>query len=184
MWCIILAQSVEAAKIKKLDPEFRREILKIPGADKILLCFQCGTCTADCPISRFSDFYRPRKMAHMVQLGLKDRLLLDKNIWLCTTCYTCIDNCPQGVEIATLVRILRNLSVKYTNTMPLVYWELAENLMKTGLVYVIPQSRIRRREQRGLPPLPKTKSEEVSKILEMTELTKIIEGLQTFEKVE
>lgn len=172
------------AKNRKLDPEFRREILKIPGANKISLCFQCGTCTADCPVSRFSVFYKPRRIAHIAQLGLKDSLLLDKHIWLCTTCYTCIDNCPQGVEIATLVRILRNLSVKYMNILPLVYRELAENLVKTGLVYMIPESRIKRRMQIGLPPLPKTNPEKISKFLEITGLKKIIENSETFERVE
>ena len=62
-------------KAEEMDPKFKYEISKLPGAEKLMLCFQCGTCTADCPISRFSDFYRPRRIARMVHLGLKDRLL-------------------------------------------------------------------------------------------------------------
>jgi len=68
--------------------------------------------------------------------------------------------------------------------MPLVYKELATSLMKTGFVYMIPESRIKRREQKGLPPLPKTKPEEISKVFELTGFTKLLESVETFEKVE
>lgn len=180
-----MSQYIQIVKAEELDPKFKYEISKIRGAEKITLCFQCGTCTADCPVSRFSDFYRPKRIARIIQLGLKDKILSDRHIWLCTTCYTCIDHCPQDVEIANVVRALRNISVKYTNSMPLVYRELIENLMKTGgFVYAIPESRIKRREQTGLPPLPKTKPEEVIKIFELTGLAELVEKSQTFEGVE
>ena len=179
-----MSETVQVIKAEELKPKFKYEISKIHGAEKLMLCFQCGTCTADCPVARFSDFYRPRRIARMVQLGLKDRILSDKHLWICTTCYTCIDHCPQDVEVANVIRVLRNLSVKYTNSMPLVYKELAGNLMKSGFVYLIPESRIRRREQAGLPPLPKTKPDEIAKVFQLTGLAKILESCETFEKVE
>lgn len=178
-----MPQTAQVIKAEELDPRFKYEISKIHGAEKIMLCFQCGTCTSDCPVSRFSDFYRPRKIARMVQLGLKDRILSDRDIWLCTTCYTCIDHCPQDVDVANVVRVLRNLSVKHTNSMPLVNKELANNLMKTGFVYMIPESRRKRRAKKGLPPLPKTKPEDISKIFEITGFRKLLESAETFEKV-
>ena len=179
-----MSETVQVIKAEELKPKFKYEISKIHGAEKLMLCFQCGTCTADCPVARFSDFYRPRRIARMVQLGLKDRILSDKHLWICTTCYTCIDHCPQDVEVANVIRVLRNLSVKHTNSMPLVYKELAGNLMKSGFVYLIPESRIRRREQTGLPPLPKTKPDEIAKVFQLTGLAKILESCETFEKVE
>jgi len=177
-------QVLNIVKKEEMDPKFKYEISKIHGAEKIMLCYQCGTCTADCPVSRFSDFYRPRKIARMIQLGLKDRILSDKDLWLCTTCYTCIDHCPQNVDIAHVVRVLRNLSVKHTNSMPLVFKELANNLMKTGFVYVIPESRRARRAQMGLPPLPKTKPEEIAKLFEITGFAKLFKNVETFGRVE
>ncbi|MCD6446202.1 4Fe-4S dicluster domain-containing protein [Candidatus Bathyarchaeota archaeon] len=171
-------------KADEMNSKFKYEISKMPGAEKIMLCFQCGTCTADCPISRFSDLYQPRRIAHMIQLGLKDRLLSDEALWLCSTCFTCIDHCPQGVEIASLVRVLRNLVVKEKKVIPLVYKELATTLMKTGYVYVIPESRHKRRGAQGLPPLPKPNVEQIAKIFEVTGFTKMFENLKTFEKVE
>jgi len=170
-------------KAEELDPKFKYEMSKIHGAEKLMLCFQCGTCTADCPISRFSDFYRPRKIARMVQLGLRDRLLSDDALWLCSTCFTCVDHCPQGVEIAGIVRALRNLTVKERAVMPLVSRELASNILKGGYSYEFPESRHKRREMRGLPPLPKPNLEDLKKIFEVTRSKEILEKAKTLEKV-
>ena len=158
-------------KTTDIDPKFKYEISKISGAEKVMLCFQCGTCTADCPIARFDDFYRPRKLIRMVQLGLKDRLLSNEVIWLCSTCFTCIDHCPQDVGIASIVRALRNLTVK-EGEMPVVYKELASNVRKTGYAYMIPGLRLRNREKQGLPTLPKANLESMAKLFDITGFSK------------
>ena len=168
----------------KVNPKFKYEINKIPGAENIMLCFQCGTCTAGCPIARFSDFYKPRTIVRMVQLGLRETLLSEKDLWLCTTCYACIDRCPQEVEAASIVRALRNLVVKEKKTMPLAYREMASNLMKTGYIYLIPELRIKRREKQGLPPLSKTNPEIIAKIFDMTGLRSILENVKPLTKEE
>ena len=61
----------EPIKASELDPKFKYELLKMHGSEKILKCFQCGTCTSDCPVARYSDSYRPRTLIHMAQLGLE-----------------------------------------------------------------------------------------------------------------
>jgi len=165
-------------KITDMDPKFKYEISKIPGAEKLMLCFQCGTCTADCPIARFSDFYRPRKLIRMTQLGLKDKLLSNDVIWLCSTCFTCIDHCPQDVGIASIVRALRNLSVKERD-MPVVFKELASNILKTGYAYIIPGLRLKKREEQGLPTLPKANLESVAKLFGITGFSKTLEKERT-----
>jgi len=161
-------------EVSDIDPKFKYEISKLPGAEKVMLCFQCGTCTADCPIARFDDFYRPRKLIRMVQLGLKDRLLSNEVIWLCSTCFTCIDHCPQDVGIASIVRALRNLTVK-EGEMPVVYKELASNIRKTGYAYMIPGLRLKNREKQGLPTLPKANLESMAKLFDITGFSKPLE---------
>lgn len=161
-------------KFAEIDPKFKYEISKIPGAEKIMLCFQCGTCTADCPIARFTESYRPRKLIRMIQLGLRDRVLSDEDIWLCTTCFTCVDHCPQDVGTADVVRALRNLTVK-ERPMPRVYEDLSSAILKTGYAYKIPQLRLRRREEQGLPPLPKGDVESVDKLFKVTGFSKTME---------
>jgi heterodisulfide reductase subunit C len=155
-----------AIKTRDIDPKFKYEISKVPGAENIKLCFQCGTCTADCPIARFSDIYRPRKLMRMTQLGMKNRVLSSEALWLCAACFTCVDHCPQGVEIASVLRALRNMAVQ-EGIMPTVFGELKSNIEKTGYAYRIPELRLKRRVEKGLPPLPKTKVEDVSKLLSL-----------------
>ena len=167
------AEQKMVLKTSDMDPKFKYKISKIPGAEKIMLCFQCGTCTADCPIARFSDTYRPRKLMRMTQLGMKDRVLSSDVIWLCAACFTCIDHCPQDVEIASVLRALRNLAAK-EGTMPLVFRELASNILKTGYAFTIPQSRLKKRADKGLPPLPKANLEDVSKLFNLTDLSKTL----------
>lgn len=168
------AEQRKVLKITDMDPKFKYEVSKLPGAEKILLCFQCGTCTADCPIARYNDFYRPRKLIRMTQLGMKDRLLSNDVIWLCSTCYTCIDHCPQDVGIASIVRALRNLSVKEKN-MPAVYRELASNIEKTGYAYIIPEMRLKKREMSSLPNLPKANLKNIKKLFKVTSFSKTLE---------
>ncbi len=165
-------------KATEMDPKFKYEISKIPGAEKIMLCFQCGTCTADCPIARFSDAYRPRRILRMVQLGLKSRVLSSDVLWLCAACFTCVDRCPQDVEIAGVLRTLRNLAVK-EGFMPAVYRELATSVLETGLAYKIPASRLRKRVEAGLPPLPKADVKSINKLAEVTGFSKIIQARRT-----
>jgi heterodisulfide reductase subunit C len=155
-----------AIKSGDLDPKFKYEISKVPGAENIKLCFQCGTCTADCPIARFSDIYRPRKLMRMTQLGMKDKVLSSEALWLCAACFTCVDHCPQGVEIANVLRALRNMAVE-AGIMPDVFRELTSNIAKTGYAYRIPELRLKKRAEKGLPPLPKTDVEAVSKLFDL-----------------
>ncbi|MFQ6080885.1 MAG: 4Fe-4S dicluster domain-containing protein [Candidatus Bathyarchaeia archaeon] len=164
-------------RITDMDPKFKYVISKIPGAERIMLCFQCGTCTADCPIARFSDSYRPRKLMRMTQLGLKDRVLSSDVIWLCAACFTCVDHCPQDVEIASVLRALRNLAVK-EGYMPVVYRGLALNILKTGYAYRIPELRLRKREEQGLPALPKANLESVMKLFDITGFSKTLEKVR------
>jgi len=165
-------------KIAEMDPKFKYEISKIPGAEKIMLCFQCGTCTADCPIARFSDTYRPRQILRMTQLGLKSKVLSSDVIWLCAACFTCVDHCPQDVEIASVLRALRNLAIK-EGFVPAAYKEMASNILQTGLAYKIPELRLKRRGETGLPPLPKADLESINKLADATGFSKVIQTRRT-----
>jgi len=167
-------QGKAVIEASEMDPHFKYKIRKIPGAEKIMLCFQCGTCTADCPIARFSDSYRPRKLMRMTQLGLKNRVLSSDVIWLCAACFTCVDHCPQDVGIASIIRALRNLAVD-EGFIPIVYRNLGSNVLKTGYAYKIPESRHRKREEQGLPPLPKANLKSLAKLSDVTGFSKLFE---------
>jgi len=167
-------EAKETLKISDIDMQFKKEVQKIPGGERMMMCFQCGTCTADCPIARFSDSYRPRKILRMAQLGLKDKVLSSDQLWLCAACYTCVDHCPQDVELSSVIRALKNMAVK-EGYMPLVFKELAGAILETGLAYKIPELRLRKRQEAGLPPLPKANLESVSKLFKRTGFSELVE---------
>jgi len=160
-------------KAHEFDPHFKYEISKMHGGEKLMQCFQCGTCTSDCPIARFSDSYRPRTLIRMTLLGLKDRVLSSETLWLCAACFTCTDRCPQDVEVASVIRILRNTAVE-RGYVPLVFKELGSSILETGIAYRIPDLRLKKREQIGLPPLPKGNPEAIMKLANVTGFSKML----------
>ena len=161
-------------KASEIDPKFKYEIAKMHGGEKLMRCFQCGTCTSDCPIARFSETYRPRQIIRMAQLGLKERVLSSDTLWLCAACFTCTDRCPQDVEVASVIRVLRNLAAE-KGFIPEVFKEQGSSILETGYAYKIPELRIKKRESLGLPPLPRGNPESIRKTLREVGFLKFIE---------
>jgi heterodisulfide reductase subunit C len=156
-----MEKPIEASE---MNPKFKYEISKMHGGEKLMRCYQCGTCTSDCPIARFSDTFRPRQIIRMTQLGLKDRVLKSDTLWLCASCFTCTDRCPQDVEVASVIRVLRNLAAEQ-GCIPQVFKEQCASILESGYAYKIPELRIKKRETLGLPPLPKGNPESIRKTL-------------------
>jgi heterodisulfide reductase subunit C len=110
----------------------------------------------------------------MAQLGLRDRVLKSDTLWLCAACFTCTDRCPQDVEVASVIRVFRNLAVE-NGCIPQVFKEQAASLLESGYAYKIPELRIKKRESQCLPPLPKGNPENVRKALKGI---KFVENIQ------
>ena len=158
----------------EIDPKFKYEISKMHGGEKLMRCFQCGTCTSDCPIAEFSDTYSPRQIIRMAQLGLKDRVLKSDSLWLCAACFKCTDRCPQGVEVASVIRVLRNMAAQQGNV-PQVFKDQATSVLEDGYAYRIPELRLKKRDILGLPPLPKGNAESIRKSLRNVVIMRYVE---------
>jgi len=155
-----------------VDPKFKHKLMKALGGETFRLCYQCGTCTATCPIARFTDVYRPNKIIHLAKLGIRDLIFSDA-VWLCVNCYACTERCPQGVKVADVMRALKNISVEEGYS-PNFSKEFIANILKTGMAYSIPSSRISGRASIGLPPLPNTKIEDLKKLAEMSKILNLV----------
>jgi heterodisulfide reductase subunit C len=107
-----------------LADEMRKAGLKEIGA-----CIQCGNCTGGCPSGRRTAF-TTRAIIRKVQLGLEE-VLYDKDIWFCSTCYTCLERCPRKVPVTDAIIQLRNLAVQKGNMHP-SHVSLSHQLFKTG----------------------------------------------------
>jgi len=74
-------------------------------------CFQCQKCSAGCPVA-FAMDYKPNQVIQMISLGMKDRLLASRTIWICASCYTCSTRCPNEIDIAGVMDWLRRTALK------------------------------------------------------------------------
>ncbi len=97
---------------RDLDPAFKFEIANVPGNELVKHCFTCGACVAACPVSNTCSGYDPRKIIHMIILGLKKRVLSSENIWYCSHCGSCRFSCPQGVHLSKLMDTLQTIAVR------------------------------------------------------------------------
>ena len=87
------------------DLEFARTLSEaVPGS--LSSCYQCGTCTAICPMN-----VPVRSIMRAAQVGIRELAITD-GLWLCATCKECEVACPRGVEITGVIHSLRGLSYK------------------------------------------------------------------------
>ncbi len=147
----------------ELDPNFKYEVAAEPGGQHISRCFACGTCTAGCPVREIDDKYNPRKIIRMVLLGMRDKVLKSDFIWLCSTCYTCFDRCPQGVQLTAIMTALKNIAAREGYIHP-SFKEQARLVGEFGRLYEIEDFDNKKREKLGLPPVKKT-FDDVTKIV-------------------
>ncbi len=168
------ASSLRRKKPLKVDPDFKNKILDSPGGETLRYCFQCGTCTASCPVIRAAgDTYMVRKLLKMAKLGLKEELLNSEVLWYCAVCHSCEERCPQGVKVAEVLGTLRNLAAEEGN-LPKGLKALASNIVKFGLSMEMSEDQEMWREVMGLPPLSKPNLKHVRRIIEETGLAKIV----------
>lgn len=69
-------------------------------------CMKCGKCTASCPAYDEMD-YHPHQFVDMVETGCIEELMRSKGIYLCLSCFACVERCPRSVEPAKLIEAVR-----------------------------------------------------------------------------
>jgi heterodisulfide reductase subunit C len=87
--------------------QFIQSIETLSGQN-ISVCYQCGKCSASCPLCKDMEA-KPNQIVRYIQLGLKDRALINNTIWLCAGCQTCSIMCPQKLDLARVMASLRSI---------------------------------------------------------------------------
>jgi heterodisulfide reductase subunit C len=94
----------EIYKLKDFE-SFAKSIINVSG-EQINNCYQCKKCTVGCPITFAMDIM-PHQIIKYIQLGLEEKILTSKTIWLCAACETCGTRCPNEIKLADMMDALR-----------------------------------------------------------------------------
>lgn len=75
-------------------------------------CYDCGKCTATCPISRAGGDYSPRRHVLAANLGHQKEFQANGTLANCLTCSLCDRRCPAEVNYTSLVQKLREVAYR------------------------------------------------------------------------
>ena len=121
-------------------------------AARARVCYQCGVCAGGCPVGKWHGDFNPRRFIEMIRRDEVEDIVKDKKIWLCVYCMTCLERCPQKIEVSEIVVQLKNAAARLGN-IPENEIKKSRAVMNTGWVQK-PGSRILRiRQQLGLPDM-------------------------------
>ncbi|NYT03880.1 MAG: 4Fe-4S dicluster domain-containing protein [Candidatus Methanofastidiosa archaeon] len=140
------------------------------GGKRVYECFQCGMCASGCPVASDTD-HKIKRTMHQVLLGLDEQILGKKAIWLCTTCFMCLERCPQNAGPTEVVFALRRISAE-KGIIPEAQIEVANNIYHLGHAVTV-QKGIKLRDKVEAPPLSTAGSDkkhilEIQKIIDST----------------
>jgi len=86
------------------------DIIKAKGGEAFKYCYQCGKCDTVCPWNRVRRFSM-RKIVREDSFGLTE--IESEDIWRCTTCGRCPQQCPRDVKQIESGVALRRVATEY-----------------------------------------------------------------------
>ena len=152
------------------DPDFTAEFIDA-GIETVKHCFQCGTCSGSCPSGRRTP-YKVRQIVRKCLLGLKEEVITDDALWMCTTCYTCQERCLRSVKIVEIIKKARNIAA-HAGYMAKPHKMTGVFVMNTGHGVPINDATKALRTKIGLPEIPPTTHAYPEALAEVQKICKI-----------
>ena len=91
------------------EGQFQETVQQLSGQD-IRRCYFCQKCSVGCPTA-FAMDTQPAQLLKMVQLDMKEAALKSSGIWLCVGCEACGTRCPNGISIAPVMDVLKQMAL-------------------------------------------------------------------------
>ncbi len=164
------------APVKKAEEKTERtteqeETVPEHPIDVLNVCYQCGECTGGCPVARIAPEYNIRRIVKAASEGRVQPD--DKTIWLCSTCYTCYEKCPQDIKPIHAVHELTNTACQ-KGCIPMPVKEGNRNILAMGRILEVSVGTQQKRKAMGLPELKTDVSHDFKKIAEQTGMERML----------
>jgi iron-sulfur cluster protein len=106
------------------------------GLKEALYCINCGACLYFCPVYR--QIFDRYGLHYLGGIGIAKLFLMEglqsafeRGLYFCTGCRACKEQCPVGIDVASLIRKIRKISVK-SNIETDVNKRMIENIKSFG----------------------------------------------------
>jgi heterodisulfide reductase subunit C len=141
---------------------------QLPVEENRFSCFQCGKCVSVCPVASKSPLFNPRQIVLTALFGDPNSLTQrDSPIWLCASCFTCSEYCPQDVNPIGIIYLLKNLSAR-AGTAPESVSRLIDSVVKTGFSTSVSESTNSRRRRLGLSDIKPAPAAELGRLASLS----------------
>ena len=153
-------QLLDLGKLRDIEQDLVDQL----DVSMVLSCFMCRTCTSSCPVTFAQPRFNPLAIIRLVAYGFIDEVLSSDMVWLCSSCYSCQERCPQGIPIADFMNKLKNCAVQ-KGYAPAGVRAQMDLIRTSGRIYPLDDFDNKKRVKAGLPSLP-TSCEIVEKLLD------------------
>ena len=145
-----MARVVDVNLLRKIKRHGAGETLDVSA------CFNCGNCTAVCPLAQDSAGF-PRRMIRMAQVGMEQELLASEDLWRCYACGECTQTCPRQADPAEFMAAARSYAISrydFTGLAGLANRSAIGNLLVFALFSAVFSLLLLSKEAAGGPSLP------------------------------
>ena len=123
-------------------------------------CTECGRCTSSCPANQTGKLLSPRKIMmdtrdRMVEVGeakrkngkdfedgksLMNDYITPEEIWACTSCNACVQECPVNIDPLSIILELRRFQVMEESKVPTELTGMLTNIENNGAPWQFSQN--------------------------------------------
>jgi heterodisulfide reductase subunit C2 len=88
-----------------VETSFSQKIMA-KSKQNINLCYQCGKCAAGCPVADIME-HKNYQLLRLIQANQQEAVMASNTPWVCLSCKTCSVRCPNGIDIARVLDVVK-----------------------------------------------------------------------------